>query len=195
MTSSTAELLLVRHGQSIWNAERRWAGHADSSLSPEGVEEARAAARSHLLDQGLRAVGSSPMSRARSTAEIIATALEVHLLPAIAELSERHGGEWSGLTSPEIERNYPGMLDAWRAGEVIEIPGGEPWNDFKRRAVTGVKKAAQQGQVGERILVVTHGEVLRAIADHLGEALSSWPNLGGRINREGGSRCPAVVGA
>lgn len=179
------ELLLVRHGQSSWNAERRWTGQADPGLSPEGEAQAEAAARSELADLGLRAVSSSPLRRASRTAELIAGKLGLPLLPPIPDLRERHAGEWTGLTSTEIDRHYPGMLEAWRAGDTLELPGGEPWAAFADRVIAGVAEAARRAAAGP-LLIVAHAGVLRAIGEHLGEAPDGWPNLGGRWLRVSG---------
>ncbi len=173
------EMLLLRHGQSTWNADRRWAGEADPELSSRGVEEARLAACSHLVNLGLQAVSSSPLRRARRTAEVIAAQLELPLTEPLHDLRERNAGEWSGLTSAEIERRYPGMLEAWRSGEQIEIPGGELWDTFRRRVIAGVGEAVHE-ESAQALLIVTHAGVLRAISDHLGEEPTHWENLSGR---------------
>ena len=173
------DILLIRHGQSTWNADRRWAGQADPALTSQGVEEARHAARSDLASLGLQAVSSSPLRRARRTAEVIAAVLELPLMEPRHDLRERNGGEWSGLTLAEIERRDPGMLETWRSGEPIEIPGGEPWDAFTLRVIAEVGKAVREASA-HPLLLVTHGGVLSAIGDHLGEEPNRWANLSGR---------------
>ncbi len=192
------EILLIRHGQSTWNADRRWTGHADPALTSQGVEEARHAALSDLGSLGLQAVSSSPLRRARRTAEVIAAQLDLPLMEPLHDLRERNAGQWSGLTSAEIERRYPGMLEAWRSGEPIEIPGGEPWDTFTRRVIAAVGEAVREPSA-HALLLVTHGGVLRAIADHLGEEANRWANLSGRWLRvedgalSGGRRHPTAL--
>lgn len=171
-------LLVVRHGESEWNAAGRWAGQRDPGLTPIGVEQARAAARDALRGLDLRAVVSSPLRRARHTAEIIADELSLPLRDPVADLCERGAGEWSGLTAAEIERSYPRLLEAHRTGESVEIPGGEPWPAFQDRVVRAIRELLRASR--ERLLVVSHGGVLRAVEAHLGESPSRWSNLGGR---------------
>lgn len=79
---------------------------------------------------GFRAVTSSDLSRARKTAVIIASELDLEWAPLVSELKERHLGEICGLTSPEIDIRFPGLLDRWRAGQVIDVPAGEAWPIF-----------------------------------------------------------------
>ena len=97
-------VLLIRHGRSTWNAERRWQGWADPPLSPRGIAQAEAAAAA-LKDVAIQVVVSSDLVRARSTAEIIARAagVGVSIEPA---LRERDVGLCSGLTADEIEARW-----------------------------------------------------------------------------------------
>src|SRR5687768_15169755 len=114
-------VLLLRHGQSTWNAERRWQGSADPPLSPHGEEQARAAA-TQLGGFALSVVVASGLQRARRTAELIADELVLGEVRIVDDLRERDVGEWSGRTTDEIEEMWPGDLAAWRAGELASIP-------------------------------------------------------------------------
>src|SRR3954449_1914254 len=107
MTRSGAALLLVRHGQSEWNAVGRWQGQADPPLTELGREQARLAARSL---GALDAIFASDLQRATETALIISNALGVGPVVIDPDLRERDAGEWSGLTRSEIEEQYPGYL-------------------------------------------------------------------------------------
>ena len=102
-------LLVVRHAESVWNLDGRWQGHADPPLSAAGAAQARAAATT--MD-GIGCVVSSDLDRARRTAEIIAETLEVGPVIVDPGWRERNIGLWQGLTSDEIERDYPGALAA-----------------------------------------------------------------------------------
>src|SRR5437879_451752 len=105
-------LLLLRHGQSTWNAEERWQGHADPPLSELGEHQARTAAEAaaHL---GVSALYSSDLTRARQTA---AALTPVGITPVVAPaLRERDVGEWTGLTTTEIDERYPGFRAAHRS--------------------------------------------------------------------------------
>src|SRR5687767_12818211 len=97
-------VLLVRHGQSTWNAEGRWQGWADPPLSELGATQALTAAN-HV--EHVDAVVSSDLVRARETAEIIAKALGIAEVEAFRGLRERGAGDWTGLTRPEIEERWP----------------------------------------------------------------------------------------
>lgn len=165
-------VLLVRHGQSVWNAEGRWQGQLDPPLSDVGAEQARAAA-AHL--DGVVAVATSDLDRARRTAEILAEALGVG--PAIVEpgLRERHAGEWQGLTRAEIEERYPGSLAArhWPVG----------WEDDRTvlaRAVPALVGLARlAAERGGPVVAVSHAGLIRAVERRLGVPLAPLPNLGG----------------
>lgn len=169
-------ILLLRHGQSTWNAERRWQGWADPPLSERGREQARTAAAA-LAGTGLEVVASSDLARARETAEIIAAAIGVAEIIVEEGLRERNVGEWSGLTDVEIHARWPGMLDAWRAGDLAVLPGGE--GDINARVVAGLERLWGHA-AGRSVVAVTHGGVIRGLERHLGIVPQSVGNVGGR---------------
>ncbi len=170
-------IYLVRHGESTWNAERRWAGQANPPLSAAGREQALVACEA-LGKKGFDAVVSSSLRRARETAEIVASQLNLPLLAPLPDFDERHAGAISGLTSNEIAARYPGLLDAWRQGNLIEIPEGEQWDAFTKRVIRGFQAFENLG--AQRILLVAHEGVLRAVAHHLKEPHQKHGNLQGR---------------
>lgn len=171
-----ARLLLLRHGQSSWNAEGRWQGWADPPLSPLGEAQARAAA-GRLAGAGLTAVVSSDLDRARGTAGIVAGELGLPVLPPEPDLRERDIGDWSGLTTAEIEQGWPGWLTAWRAGELERPPNGESRAEIAARVMAVLERlAAGEGTV----LVVTHGGVIHLVQDHFGCDSVRMGNLCGR---------------
>ena len=101
-------ILLVRHGQSTWNADGRWQGQADPPLSPLGEAQAPRASSSPELD-GVDALVDAPTSSGRArTAELLAAGRGTVALEP--RLRERHAGEWEGLTRAEIEAGWPGFL-------------------------------------------------------------------------------------
>ena len=153
-------IFVARHGQTDWNAEHRWQGHADPPLNERGRAEAQALAES-LASRGIEAIYSSDLARGRETAEIVGARLG---LPVVldARLREVDVGEWSGLTTPEIERLYPGAMErrregmtGWTAGEEMEAMG---------RRVVEVLLAIAAGIA----LVVTHGGPLRYVSAFAG---------------------------
>ncbi len=169
-------LLLLRHGQSTWNAQLRWQGRADPPLSAAGRAQAVAAAEA-LRDVGFTAVVSSPLARAYETATIAADVLGVTSIEVEARLQERDVGDWSGLTSDEIEARWPGMLADWRAGRLATIPGGE--GDIAARVVAGLHHVVSL-HPGGTVLVVTHGGVIRTTERVLGVEPVAVRNVGGR---------------
>lgn len=159
-------LLLLRHAQSAWNAEARWQGWADPPLSPDGEEQARAAA-ARLAGEGppFDLVVTSDLHRARQTGELLAAGLGLDRPGLVeADLREHHVGAWSGLTRSEIAERWPDLLARWEGGELVTPPGGEDWIAFQERVVAAGRRVAASVPRDARILVVAHGGVLRALA-------------------------------
>ena len=165
-----ARILLVRHGQSVWNADGRWQGQADPPLSELGEQQAVAAARSiGLVD----AVYTSDLTRARHTAELVAAPLGTDVV-VDARLRERHAGDWEGRTRAEIDEGWPGFLDSGRRPD-----GYEPDESVLARVLAALTSIAARHD-GD-VLVITHGGVVRTVERHLGgDADGLIPNLGGR---------------
>jgi probable phosphoglycerate mutase len=174
----THGLLLVRHGQSTWNAEQRWQGQADPPLSALGERQARAAAAAaQRLEIGR--IVASDLVRARRTAELLAPpGVEVTLDPA---WRERHAGDWTGLTRSEIDERYPGWIDEQRSPPGFE--GDEPLLERVLPVVEALLAATDRAAA---TLALTHGGVIRTIERHFGAPSTPVPNLGGRwLHREG----------
>jgi len=164
-------MLLVRHGQSEWNAEGRWQGQADPPLSDLGREQAaRAADRLGAVD----AIVSSDLDRALATAAILAQALGVGPVLVEPRLRERSAGEWSGLTREQVEQAWPGYL-----AERRRPPGWEP-DDAVLARVRAALGAIEAAQPGAEVLVVTHGGVVYALEAEAELPFSRLPNLGAR---------------
>lgn len=174
--SAPIRLLLVRHGQSIWNAERRWQGSADPPLSADGRAQALALADA-LRDENVDSVVSSDLIRARETAEIVMAELGLTDLLIEPRFRERDVGEVSGLTVEEIDERWPGLLDQWRAGTLLQMPGGEA--DITPRVTSALAELAARPP-GRVVLVVTHGGVIGAIDRHYGIAYERIGNVTGR---------------
>jgi broad specificity phosphatase PhoE len=167
-------LLIVRHGESTWNAQSRWQGQADPPLSPLGERQAEEAAERLVELASINAVWASDLVRARRTAELIASRLGVPRVRAEPRLRERDVGSWSGLTRGEIEERWPGYLAARRAPPDFEGDG-----EFLARTTAGLA-AAVDGSTSGDVLVVTHGGVVRTIERSLGATPDRLPNLAGR---------------
>jgi probable phosphoglycerate mutase len=152
-------ILLARHGETDWNAQRRFQGHADPPLNQLGRAQARELAE-QLAELPIAAVFSSDLQRAAETARIVASArgLESEARP---ELREIDVGEWSGLTFDEIEGRYPeGVRRHREGGDGWER--GEPHNAMQERIVDAVLRLAAE-HPGETVLAVIHGGTMRAL--------------------------------
>jgi broad specificity phosphatase PhoE len=154
---TTLRILMVRHGQSEWNARGRWQGQADPPLSPLGREQAaRAAMRIATLSR-FDAVVSSDLMRAHHTARLIAQELGVEDVHVDARLRENHAGEWQGLTHAEIERDWPGYLDAGRRPPAFEDPSA-----VLERTNAAISDLAD-GHLGGGIVIVSHSGTIRTL--------------------------------
>lgn len=174
-----APVLLLRHGQSTWNAESRWQGWADAPLSDEGLRQAAAmGAQLASWPQRFGRVVSSDLARSVDTAAVIARILDLGDVAVEAGLRERDVGDWTGRTTEEIEIIWPGAIAAWRAGRLDRPPGGEHEPDFRARIVRAVERLAADTE--GPALAITHGGVIRGLERHLGGDPDAAPNLSGR---------------
>jgi broad specificity phosphatase PhoE len=170
-TMQTTRLLLVRHGESTWNAESIWQGQADPPLSVLGEQQALDAA-AHLA--GIDAVWASDLERARRTAEIVAARLGLRVRVE-RRLRERDAGEWQGRTREGIEEGWPGYLASGR-----RPPGFERDDALLARVLEALAAIRGAGE-GQSVLVVTHGGIVRTLERRLGaDDGGLLPNLGGR---------------
>ncbi len=166
-----ARILLVRHGQSEWNAEGRWQGQADIALSDLGRTQARAAAdRIGAFD----VVASSTLARAAETAYIVTSHLGIGPIIPVPDLIERSAGEWSGLTRDDIEREWPGYLDEGKRPPEYETDE-QLWPRLER----GLREvAAYVGDPNGEALAFAHGGLIYLIEDRSGERRGRINNLG-----------------
>ncbi len=172
MNQPPTTLLLARHGQSEWNEIGRWQGRAESALSEHGRKQALLAAGA-VGDVDL--IAASPQLRAIETATIIGEHLGVGPIVVVDGIQERDIASWSGLTTAQIEQQWPGWLEAGKR------PDG--W-ETDRNLVDRIDPALR-GLVAEypggTILVICHGGVIRAVEQHLGIDVGRVPNLAGRV--------------
>ena len=156
----TRRLVLVRHGQTSWNAEQRAQGHADISLDDSGRAQAAAAAP-YLAAMRPVFVRSSDLARARETAEVLAGAagLEVHVDPRLREYDV---GVRSGLTLAEFEAKHPAEYAAWLAhDESVRVDGEETTEQVRARVLPALQEGLEALAPGETGLVVMHGACLK----------------------------------
>lgn len=179
---AVTRLLLVRHGQSEWNALGRWQGQADPTLTDFGRQQAfHAADRVGAVD----VIVSSPLLRAMETAQIISGRIGVGPVVVEPDLMERHAGEWQGLTRAEIEQQYPGHLghDRWP-------PGYEDHAHVVARARAALDRLHAEFTDAD-LLVITHGGVIGTLEVDCGETWQRMPNVGGRVFVHHGDRLVA----
>lgn len=173
-------ILLLRHGQSTWNAEGRWQGQSNPPLSDLGREQAKEAS-GNLPEVGATAVVTSDLDRARTTGEILADALGLGPPVEDQDLREYDVGDWEGLTREEIEKGWPDQVAAWKEGRLLATPGGETRSAFLQRVMAALRRVAEAAELGDTIVVVTHGGVIRAAEQVTGADRSEViGNLAGR---------------
>lgn len=154
-------IILVRHGQTLWNLELKYQGHADIGLSPAGLEQAAQVA-ARLAGINPAAVYSSDLSRAFHTAQIIAAKYDLPV-NKIPDLREVNFGEWEGRNYESINSQWPTLMGKlFTHPDEIEIPGGETFQSLQDRAMKAVEHLKTR-HAEETILVVSHGATIRAI--------------------------------
>ncbi len=153
-------LVLLRHGQTPFNAERRFQGQLDPDLDEVGLDQAVAAAGA-LAPRGPAAIVSSDLRRATRTAAPLAAATGLAVTND-SRLREIDLGNWQGLTRAEAEESDPVGFAAWAAGEEIRRPGGESPAEVADRMVAGLTAAVESVAPGAVLVVVSHGFAIRA---------------------------------
>ena len=154
-------VLLIRHGETPWNRDRRWQGQANVELSEEGRSQAaRLAAYVRELEPSLRVVYSSDLSRAQDTARELAVAIggSVVLDPAWREIAV---GSWTGLRRDEIEKRFHEEWQRIAAGEDLPRGGGETFAAFSARVIAALETLRDR-HPDQLVAVVTHGGAIRA---------------------------------
>lgn len=155
-------LLLVRHGQTVWNREGILQGQKDVPLSEEGEHQARLLAP-FFKDWEPDVVCASPLVRARRTAEILTEGLSLELLMMPA-LMERASGVLEGMGTEERIALYPDVVDALQDDPVdTEIPGGESYRAFWSRVTEALGDIPESA---ERAALVIHGGAIRVLISH-----------------------------
>ena len=158
-------LYLIRHGETVWNADGRFQGQQNTPLNALGRAQADSAARA-LADIPFEAVYTSDLARAAETAEIIAAPHALAPLPD-PRLREVHFGEWEGLAMPEVTTRWPEIVAAWRADSLrTRPPGGETLEQLQQRVVAALTDIVRAYPTGT-LAVVGHGGSLRAIITHI----------------------------
>jgi broad specificity phosphatase PhoE len=162
---SPARLLLVRHGQSTWNHERRIQGQLDPPLSDAGRHQAVRLGR-RLAGRTFAGFYSSDLKRAAETAQLIGESLDLDPTP-MAELREIYLGQWEGLRTEDLATRFPEAWAGWTEEPDWDlVPGGEGAVAFEARVGAAVDALFQRHAQGD-VLVVTHGGVIQIALHHV----------------------------
>jgi len=160
-------LIVLRHGSTPWNLERRYQGCVDTRLSTEGLAQAEAAVRL-LAGRQLSAVYASSLSRAQETAKVVA---ERHGLPVLTAPAFREIclGVWEGHTVPEVQAWFPELYQTWlERPHTVAIPDGETVAAVRERVLEGLAHL-RAAHAGGTVCLVAHGVTIRLlILDALG---------------------------
>jgi broad specificity phosphatase PhoE len=180
---TAAQLIVLRHGRTTWNATGRFQGQADIPLDERGLAQARQVAPL-LAELAPTAIFSSDLSRARQTAEPLARAcgLPVTTDPRLREI---HVGSWEGLTIDEMFTELDDELKrAYLAGEdVRRSPTGETVAEVGERAGTALDEIGRSAADGSTVVVVMHGLAARAgVCRMVGFPVETWKRLSGLHN-------------
>jgi probable phosphoglycerate mutase len=176
-TGSPTRLLMLRHGQTEYSAQRRYSGRGDLPLTELGERQAAAAAARLSRMDGVKAVVSSPLLRARQTAQPVADALNVPL--SVDEgLIETDFGAWEGLTFAEARQRDPDLHARWITDTSVAAPGGESMDAVHRR-VRRVRDQLITEHADATLVVVTHVTPVKAL---LRMALDAGPALLHRLH-------------
>jgi probable phosphoglycerate mutase len=155
------EIILVRHGETAFNAAETFRGRADVPLNETGLKQAQLLGE-YLAAEKINIVYSGPLQRAVKTAEAIAAPqqLKVHI---VENLSDIDCGEWQGLTLKEVKEKFDDVYQDWLdTPEQVRLPGGESLADVRNRALPFVQDAVTRCREG-KIVLVSHRAVNKVL--------------------------------
>jgi len=155
-----AELILARHGETVWNVETIYRGRTDVNLDEVGIEQAELLGK-YLSIWELEAIYSSPLGRAIDTANIIARyqKIGVHIVEGLIDFDY---GEWQSLPEQEAKRLYPTLHNEWHNNpHKVRMPGGESLEDVRRRAIEVINDVLSKYQGS--VVLVSHRVVNKVL--------------------------------
>lgn len=176
-------LILLRHGETEYNATRRMQGQLDTNLSERGLAQAHTAAK-ELRDLGIAKIISSDLTRARDTAGVVGEDLGVEVV-VDKRLRETHLGQWQGKTHDEVDTAHDGARARWRSDATWAPPEGESRIDVAQRARDVVDELLDTYDEWDNsaVLLVAHGGTIAALtAALLGLEVAQYPLLKGLGN-------------
>ena len=158
-------LLLIRHGQTNSNTSGHYMGWSQEDLNQKGYEQARLLSK-RLTDTTVDAIYTSPLKRARTTAETVAKPHNLNLIE-MDDLIEINLGDWQGLHTSEIIKKWPDMWQQSRVDpSVLSWPNGESFAQTAQRSAQAFNTIVQANQ-GKLVAVVTHDIIVRIMAMHV----------------------------
>jgi len=164
MEKTTTELYLVRHGQTLWNREKRMQGHLDSPLTEKGIMQASKLSE-RINDIAFDKIFASPSNRAYRTAEILKMDRPLDIIKR-DELREINLGDWEGKKISEISESEPERhLNFWERPHLYTSDTGESFFDIKARVIPFVEKIVSENR-GKRILIVSHTTIIKTILSY-----------------------------
>jgi broad specificity phosphatase PhoE len=155
------EIILARHGETDWNAERVFRGRADIPLNDTGVRQAELLGE-YLSRETIDIVYSSPLQRALKTASSVAAphGLDVNV---VTNLYDIDCGEWQGLSVEKVEAGFPGLYQDWLdTPEQVRLPGGETLEDVRARVMPFIQDVVIRCGEG-RVVLVSHRLVFKVV--------------------------------
>ena len=171
-------LILIRHGETSWNLQKRYLGRADIGLNDKGIKQARSLGR-RLGKEKIHKVYSSDARRALKFAGIAFKGLTITKAPGLKEMDF---GIFEGMTYEQIMRKYPEIYSNWlRSPFKTVIPEGEDLNDFRKRVMKIFKKIIALNR-NKTFVIVTHAGPIRVIIGDILKPGSIWdrtPDLAG----------------
>lgn len=159
-----ARIFLIRHGETKANNERRYQGQIDTPLNKNGIRQATELSK--LVRQiPFTRIYTTPLQRAQTTAQLIAKPhrLDICIVP---ELMERNFGAWEDLTFEQISARYSKLYKQWLITPNTPIPNSESFPAFKKRVLSGLKKATGDLKPHDTIAIIAHGGPNRIILQH-----------------------------
>jgi broad specificity phosphatase PhoE len=170
-------LILVRHGESEWNRIGRYQGQLDAPLSELGLRQAQALAE-RLSTETFDAIYSSPLQRARRTADAIAQFHPSHEIQEDPALLEIHHGDWQGLFAANVRERYAETLEEWRSFPTrCQMPNGESFSNILKRTLNFRERLCKEYGSDATVVASTHDVVVKIlVAEAVGMPMD-------RINR------------
>ena len=157
------EIILIRHGLTLWNRDARIQGISDVELAPEGLRQAELLAKNFPFDK-VDAIYSSDLSRAKTTAQFVADKFNL-TVQTTAALREVDFGIWEGKYFSDLEKYEADKLKIFHTKpDELKLDGAETFQQAQARAMNGIKKIAALHEGGEsRVVCVAHGSINRLI--------------------------------